>query len=114
MSDNIDTPPPSGIYPDKDKLQDAGSLGLGIGLAWLIAVVGTPLSIGIASALTPIFNKGVVAFGLLPYLLIIVLAIFHYRKGKTRTGLGLMLGLLSIVAVVLLLVAACFGMLSGV
>lgn len=109
---HIDTPPPSSFDRDKPS-EDNGSLGAGIGLAWAIAVVGTSLCGSLMVALTPVFNEWAVALWLLPYVLIIILAIIQYRKGKTRTGLGLMLGLLSMIAVALLLVAACFGMLSG-
>lgn len=109
---SIYTPPPSGFQPEKPS-EDNGSLGAGIGLAWAIAVVGTPLCVAMTASLNANFSTPVFALWLLPYLLIIGLAIFQYRKGKPRTGLGLMLGLLSIVAVALLLVAACFGMLSN-
>jgi hypothetical protein len=33
-------------------------------------------------------------------------------KGKSRTGIGIFLGLASMVAVALLLVAACFGLMT--
>lgn len=109
---NVYTPPPSGFHPDKPQTpEDNGSLGTGIGLAWAIAVVGTPLCIAIVATLN--IKSSAFALALLPYLLIVVLAILQYRKGKPRTGLGLMLGLLSIIAVALLLVAACFGLLSN-
>lgn len=101
------------IHASASPLEDKGSLGAGIGLAWAIAVVGTPLCMTISAALTTRFNESIVVLWLLPYVSIIAFAIWSYRKGKSRTGLGLMLGLLSMVAVALLLVAACFGMLSN-
>jgi len=107
----IDAPPPSDFHSDKPA-EDNGSLGAGIGLAWAIAVVGTPLCGSMMAVFSTRFNEWFVVLWLLPYLSIIVLAIFQYRKGKTRTGLGLMLGLVSMIAVVLLLAAACFGMFS--
>ena len=99
----------SSVSPPEDK----GSLGAGIGFAWGIAVVGTSVCMTISASLTTHFSGSVVVLWLLPYVSIIVFAIWSYRKGKTRTGLGLMLGLLSMIAVALLLVAACFGMLSN-
>lgn len=109
----IDSPSSSNFHPDKPP-EDNGSLGTGIGLAWLIAVVGTPTCFAISAPIASMLRAYwlVYALWLLPYLLIIILAIVNYRKGKSRTGLGLMLGLLSMIAVALLLVAACFGLLS--
>lgn len=109
---SVYTPPPSGFHQDEPP-EDKGSLGLGIGLAWAIAVVGTPVSIGITVGARSGFNGLPFVLWSLPYVLIVVLAVLNYRKGKTRMGHGLLLGLLSIVAVALLLVAACFGMLSN-
>ncbi|HET7332737.1 hypothetical protein [Dyella sp.] len=107
----IDVPPPGEFRPDMPTAGN-GSLGAGIALAWVIAVVGTPLCGSMMAVFSTRFNEWFVVLWLLPYLFIVVLAIFQYRKGKTRTGLGLMLGLVSMIAVALLLVAACFGMFS--
>jgi hypothetical protein len=93
--------------------EDRGSLGAGIGLAWAIAVVGNTFCAALMASLLGRHGDWVVSLWLLPYLAIIGLAIFLYRKGKPRTGQGLMLGLLSMIAVAVLLVAACFGLLSG-
>lgn len=88
---------------------------MGIGLAWAIAILGNLLGAAIIGSLYSYAARGswIAALLPLPYLLIILLAIYLYRKGKPRTGLGLMLGLLSMIAVALLLVAACFGMMHG-
>lgn len=107
---DIYTPPPSG-FRSNEPAEDKGSLGTGIGSAWAIAVVGTPLCVALTAAFSNRFN-GLMALWLLPYVLIVVLAVLAYRKGKPRTGHGFLLGLLSIFAVALLLVAACFGILS--
>lgn len=106
---NIDTPPTDGLNP-KEPSKDNGSLGLGIGLAWVIAVIGTPLCLAIQA--NDIIGGRVALLWLLPFLLIVILAIVQYWKGKPRTGLGFILGLISMIAVVLLLVAACFGMMK--
>lgn len=105
------TPPPSG-FRAKEPPEDKGSLGTGIGLAWAIAVVGTPLCIAFTATLHTGSDQLFVLW-LLPYLLIVILAVVSYRKGKPRTGHGFLLGLLSIFAVALLLVAACFGLFAG-
>jgi hypothetical protein len=51
---------------------------------------------------------------LLPPLAIIVWGVVLLNGDKSRTGKGMLLGLLSIAAVLLLLVAACFGIMSGI
>ncbi|GLQ93667.1 hypothetical protein [Dyella acidisoli] len=109
---NTNEPSPGDFHRDNPP-EDKGSLGAGIGLAWGIAVVGTSVCMTIATSLVTRFSESVIVLWLLPYVFIIAFAIWSYRKGKTRTGLGLMLGLLSMVAVALLLVAACFGMMSN-
>jgi hypothetical protein len=50
---------------------------------------------------------------LLPPLAILVWGIVLLKGDKPRQGKGMLLGLLSITAVVLLLVAACFGLVSN-
>lgn len=56
---------------------------------------------------------GTVGTFLLPPLVIVIWAIVLMSGNKSRTGKGMLLGLLSIIAVLLLLVAACFGLLSN-
>jgi len=85
-----------------------GSLAAGIGLAWLVMVAGE-----ILVAITGSFLIGAFGGMLLPPLAILVWGIILINQGKSRTGKGMLLGLLSIAAVLLLLVAACFGILSG-
>ncbi|MGA7295956.1 MAG: hypothetical protein WBW92_00415 [Rhodanobacteraceae bacterium] len=97
-------PPPPQTDDPHDSQQPAkpGSLGAGIAYAWLIAVIGHPL---LLMAFAPL--------GLfLPELIIIGLAVLMYGKGHSKTGSGLLLGLASVVAVALLLVAACFGVIG--
>ena len=91
-------PVPSPKPPASD---NQGSLWGGIGLAWLVMVVGELLVGPRSFTLWP-----------LPPLGILVWAIVLLVRGtRTRTGKGLLLGLASIVAVLVLLVAACFGLL---
>lgn len=97
------SPPPLPHKPDRS----AGSLAAGVGLAWAIMLVG--------ESLVMLTNNISALLGgiLLPPLAIIVCGVILLNGNKPRTGKGMFLGLLSIVAVVLLLVAACFGMMSN-
>ncbi|KGI78314.1 hypothetical protein [Oleiagrimonas soli] len=98
--DRPPAPTPSGDPSSKPPRR--GSIAAGIGLAWLIMIAGHLL-------LTPF---GGLAFTPLPEALVGVAAAVCYGKGIPRTGQGLLLGLASLLAVILLLVAACFGMLA--
>lgn len=97
------TPPPSGGAP----APPGGSLAAGVGLAWLVMVVGELLVMLTGSL-------GAILGGIgLPPLVVIVWAFVLLSQGKSRTGKGMFLGLLSVIAVLLLLVAACFGLMSN-
>jgi hypothetical protein len=95
-------PPPSGTEPGSP----GGSLAAGVGLAWLVMVVGEILVLMTGSL-------GAILGGIgLPPLAVIVWAFVLLGQGKSRTGKGMFLGLLSVIAVLLLLMAACFGLMS--
>jgi len=100
--------------PSDDPQSDArGSRWLGFGLFWLI-LIGGGIVIGIASTafgmLSHGLGVGLVSLGwLLPWIAPLVVAIWFANKGKTRTAQGIAFGFLSLFAVGLLLVAACFG-----
>jgi len=100
-------PPPPPPVPEHSP-PDKGSLAAGVGLAWLVMVIGELLVFMAGSS----FNSIMVGV-LLPPVAIVIWAVVLLGQGKTRTGKGMFLGLLSIVAVLLLLVAACFGLLSN-
>lgn len=111
------TEPPSPL-PPAPKPASTGSLALGFVLAWAIVIVGNialALFIGVASGLlsTGRFNFFLPGFFSVPELVAIGLAVWFIVKGRIRTGIGIFLGLASIVAVALLLVAACFGLFAG-
>jgi hypothetical protein len=95
-------PPPTHPPPEK-----RGSLASGIGLAWLVVLVGEGLIFGMVP-----FLRSATAF-LLPPLAVAAWAVVLLCGDKPRTGVGMLLGLLSIAAVLLLLVAACFGLLGN-
>ena len=50
---------------------------------------------------------------LVPWILMIVFAVRASQRGESRTALGIGVGFASILGVGLLLVAACFGLLSN-
>lgn len=89
----------------------------GFGLAWLIIIAGHVILFGLAILLSKAFNGAsgpalAVAAALawfLPELVTVAVGIWLLVSGRRRTGLGVMLGLASVWAVCLLLVAACFG-----
>lgn len=92
-------PGPGPFAPDPSAPKKQGSLAGGIGLAWAV-MVGGELVLG---------SLGV-TYWLVPPIAVVVLAVVLLTQGQTRTGRGVLLGLASIVAVALLLVAACFGL----
>ena len=102
-----DSTPPSPPPMPPEPGQPGGSLAAGVGLAWAVMIVGEVLAV-----MTHNFGAMLVGM-LLPPVAIIVWGLVLLRGRKPRTGKGLLLGLLSIVAVVLLLVAACFGLISA-
>jgi hypothetical protein len=87
------------VEPDRS----SGSLAAGVGLAWLVMLVGEMLS----------FMTNSIGGFWLPPLAILVGGIVLLNRGKPRTGKGMLLGLLSIFAVLLLLFAACYGLIAS-
>lgn len=76
----------------------------GVAIAWAVTLGGGMFALQVMNMAT--------GFLLFP-LLTAVAAIALVVAGRRRLGIGLLLGLLSIAAVVLLLVAACFGLVSA-
>lgn len=101
------SPAPRPPSPDGKPEAPAGSLAAGVGLTWLVMVVGEILVVMTG-------NLGVILGGIgVPPLIVIVWAFVLLSQGKSRTGKGMFLGLLSVIAVLLLLVAACFGLMGN-
>lgn len=90
-------PPPQ---PPQTPPPGAGSLAAGVGLAWAVMIVGEPLMLA---------TRSLASFWL-PPVVIVIWGVVLLNGHKTRTGKGLLLGLLSVIAVAILLVAACFGL----
>jgi hypothetical protein len=99
--------------PPNVVVQNRGSLALGIGVAWACLVVGYVVVVVIASALGTIGAGEVAVYGILalsPWIAMIIFIIRFASIGKSRTALGVGIGIVTIIAVALLLVAACFGL----
>lgn len=99
-----DQPPP---LPGKPPRNPKGSLAKGFGLAWAVALGGSVLLVALGTAMPLLYGMLLP----LPLVAILVAAIALLAQGRTRTGLGVFLGLASMLALALLLVAACFGLL---
>jgi len=95
-----DTDPPS---------QGTGSLVAGIALAWAIVVAGHAMTL--AAVLSRSSGVGTVLTLLSPEIVCVATGGVLLATGNMRIGKGVFLGLASIAAVVLLLLAACFGLL---
>ncbi|HEY9130921.1 MAG TPA: hypothetical protein VIM98_04120 [Dyella sp.] len=91
----IDPPVPSG----------QGSIVLGIVLAWGVMIVGVLALAGVANVMPALLYGWFV-----PPLAVAIVGLVLMRAGKRRTGKGMLLGLASVFGVLVLLVAACFGL----
>ncbi|MEO8802926.1 MAG: hypothetical protein ABI304_07260 [Rudaea sp.] len=80
-----------------------GSIVLGFVLGWVIVVGGQFLMITLRTS---------TAF-LLPEAVLLAVAIYFAVTGKTRTAAGIFIAFGTMIALALLLVAACFGMMSN-
>jgi hypothetical protein len=109
----------SGRPPARPGADPRGSLGAGIGLffACLVGggIVAWILRIAIMAAVPDWAYAGpmFVVPALLPWAAALVLGLWLASRGRTRTALGILVGFGLLVAVVLLLVAACFGIVAG-
>lgn len=110
--------PPAEPVPAAGK-DPRGSLGAGIGLfllcllgggavAWLLRVI--------VLLAVPEWTYAGLMFAipmLLPWVVALAVGIRQAARGRTRTALGMLVGFGLLVAAVLLLVAACFGIVAG-
>ncbi len=111
--------------PDPSNPQAAdpknGSLGAGIALAWACLIAGYFIVGVMSSIVFSVLNGANSGFGVMIAILLFLLPwaamiwlIVHFRKtSQPRTALGIGVGIASIIGVLLLLVAACFGLLSN-
>lgn len=104
--ENVPPPPP---LPPPDPIEASppsprtGSIILGFVLGWLIVVIGYMSIVALHT---------ISAFWL-PEVAAVAVGIFFAVTGKLRTAAGIFIALGTMVALVLLLVAACFGMTSN-
>lgn len=116
-----DAPPPRNERPSDRNPH--GSLGAGIGLFFASLVGGAIAGMllrDIMLAMAAMSDSGWLSFRTLsvvpmtmPWIAALVLGIWLASRGRTRTALGMLVGLGILVALVLLLVAACFGLIAG-
>jgi hypothetical protein len=103
-------PPPS---PDK------GSMLIGFFVGWGVLVASIVVAGAVIAGVGAMMNWNsasmVIAqlIGLLPIASMIGLVIWYAQRGKTRSALGVAATFGSLLALALLLVAACFGLMSG-
>jgi hypothetical protein len=98
-----------------------GSLGLGIALAWACLIGGYFVVSIVSGVIFGILRAAdsdaavwlAVLLALLPWVAMIALVVWFAKNDKPRTALGVSVGIASILGVVLLLVAACFGLLAN-
>src|SRR5262249_12663557 len=115
------TLPPAGGVPAGPPAPTApGSLALGIVIAWACLIAGYFVVGLFVSAIAGLVRGGsdfvtliALLSALAPWVAMLVLAIWFAKKGERRTALGIGVGFASILGILLLLVAACFGILSG-
>jgi hypothetical protein len=117
MSDLPTQPAP----PTQPNASPGGSLGSGIAIAWACLIGGYIVVSVIAGGIFSVINgvnsdAGVilaVLMCLLPWIVMVALIVHFAKKNQPRTALGIGVGIASIIGVLLLLVAACFGLLSN-
>lgn len=105
MNDPVAPPPPPPADP-------RGSLLAGFFLTWA-ALIGGSIVSGVLMSLNLRDANLILLLFSLPWVLIIGLIVWLAKTGKTRTANGMLIGIASVVAVGLLLVAACFTLLAG-
>jgi hypothetical protein len=96
--------------PSRPPANTRGSLWLGFGLAWVVMIVGNILA---AFLLGGFEHEAMLSVFALPWLGAIGLIIWLATTGRPRTAIGVAIGLATIVAIVVLLIAACFSLLSN-
>lgn len=89
-----------------------GSLLLGVAGAWALLIGGYAVVIGIFSAASNPGDATAMLLVALPWLAMVGLIVWFAANGRPRSAIGVLIGMGSIFAVALLLVAACFGLLS--
>lgn len=114
---------PAASAPSPADAIHEGSLGLGIVLGIALLLLGEPIiAVAVVIPANSLLGSiGVISSSLLalplllgPPILVAVTAMAFRGKGQRRTAKGVWLGFAIAVGLVLLLVAACFGIVSGI
>jgi hypothetical protein len=117
-----ETPTPPAPPPAPPPANSEGSLGLGIAIAWACLIGGYVIVGAVASSLVmasrqlldnEFANLLAIVSVLLPWVAMIGLIVYFASIGRIRTAKGVALGIASIIGVLILLIAACFGLLSS-
>lgn len=109
MNNLEQTPPPAQRPVDK------GSLLIGFVLGWVVmavSVVANVLFWSLQSTLNMSDYAGVI-FGCMPLIAMIALMVWFAFRNESRSVSGVLLAFGSMIALILLLVAACFGILAS-
>lgn len=108
-------PPPSPVTDAPDK----GSLLIGFLVGWVAMIASTVVAGAVMVGVGALMQFGS-AFSVIPAIIsllpmgsLIGLIIWYAQQGKTRSALGVAAAFGSLLALCLLLVAACFGLMSG-
>jgi hypothetical protein len=118
MNDEPQSPyePPSAPVQSQSVNDGRGSRWAGFGWYWLITVGGGFLMPMLTIIPMYTFQQipGIIVqlIALSPLLLALILGVRFAVKGKMRTAQGMLFGFLSQIALVLLFVAACFGIIA--
>ena len=100
--------------------EDKGSLLIGFFLGWAAmiggGVIGSVL-IYIVAMMMPSYGGAYAVLSSLSTLfvpgILVALIVWFAKQGKSRTALGVVAAFVSAIALVILLIAACFGMMAG-
>lgn len=112
MNENPDQAPPPAA-PDKGSVLIGFVVGWGAMIASAIVVSVMMSGAGaLMSGWNSAFSLIAVIGGLLPFASLIGLIIWYAAKGKSRSAWGVVAAFGSLLALCLLLVAACFGLMS--
>ena len=91
-----------------------GSIWVGFGIGWLVFVLGHAVIwtfwMAMYSRLSRVPDALMILIWLAPWLTMLGLAVMFSVQGKSRIGVGIALAVASILGLLLLLVAACFGL----
>lgn len=107
------------FVPLPPPINNAGSANdsvlIGFIIGWALMICGS-VAAGFLASVFPynssLYSVGIIAVFTVPVLFVIGGMVWFYNKGKIKTVKGIGAALLSLVALAVLLVAACFGIVA--